>query len=79
VNSTGEHAQVLGFVRRTQPPPELELAEADSEAVWWNVARTDGQGIAVELPSRSGRYDLSVLGISDDGSVSAGSSTVVLR
>jgi uncharacterized protein YfaS (alpha-2-macroglobulin family) len=79
VNSTGEHAQVLGFVRRTQPPPELALAQAQSEAVSWTVAHADGDGVAVELPARSGRYDLSVLGISDDGSVSASSSIVVVR
>jgi hypothetical protein len=79
VNSTGEHAQVLGFVRRTQPPPDAELAQADSEAVSWSVARAGDNGIAVELPPQSGRYDLSVLGISDDGSISAGSSTLVVR
>jgi hypothetical protein len=79
VNSTGDRAQVLGFVRRTQPPPELALAQAETGAVSWNVARADAAGIAVELPARSGRYDLSVLGIADDGSVTAGSSIVMVR
>jgi len=79
VDSTGEHAPVLGFVRRTQPPPELSLSQAESEAVSWSVARAAGNALAVEMPSRSGRYDLSVLGISDDGSVSAGSCPVVVR
>jgi hypothetical protein len=78
VNSTGDHAQVLGFVRRTQPPPE-SLAQADTEAVTWSVARAGPDGIALALPEQSGRYTLSVLGIADDGSVSAGSSTVVVR
>jgi hypothetical protein len=79
VNSTGERAQVLGFVRRTEPPPELALAQAETEAVSWSVARTGDGGVAVALPERSGRYNLSVLDIGDDGSVSAGSSTVVVR
>ena len=79
VNATGERAQALGFVRRTQPPTELSLAQAETQAVSWDVARTDAKAIAVALPPRSGRYDLSILGISDDGSVSAGSSTVVVR
>lgn len=79
VRSTGDRAQVLGFVRRTQPPPELSLAQADTQAVSWDVTRADGAGIAVALPERSGRYELSVLGIADDGSVGAGSSTIVVR
>jgi hypothetical protein len=78
INSTGDHAQVLGFVRRTQPPPELSLAQAETEAVSWEVARADGHGVAIALPSRSGQYDVSVLGIADDGSVSAGSATITV-
>jgi hypothetical protein len=79
VNSTGDRAQVLGFERRTQPPPELSLAQAETQAVSWEVSRADSRGIAVALPARSGRYDLSILAIADDGSVSAGSSTIVVR
>jgi hypothetical protein len=79
VNSTGEHAQVLGFVRRTGPPRELSLAQAETDAISWSVARSNGGPLAVALPDRSGRYELSVLDISDDGSVSAGSSTIVVR
>ncbi len=79
VRSTGDRAQALGFVRRTQPPPELSLAQAETEAISWDVTRTAGGAIAIELPQRSGRYDLSVLGIADDGSVTAGSSTVIVR
>ncbi len=79
VNSTGDHAQVLGFVRRTQPPQEASLAQADSQAVAWSVQRAGPGAIAVPLPASSGRYTLSVLEISDDGSVSEGSSAVVVR
>jgi hypothetical protein len=79
VNSTGDHAQVLGFVRHTQPPAELSLAEADTQTISWEVARANGGGVAIALPARSGRYDLSVLGIADDGSVTAASCAVVVR
>lgn len=79
VNSTGDHAQVLGFVRRTQPPVDASLAQAETDAVTWSVARAGAEGIAIALPERSGRYTLSVLDISDDGSVAEGSSTVVVR
>ena len=78
VDSTGDHAQVLGFVRRTQPPEAL-LVQAETNAVSWSVARADAAKIAVLLPTSGGRYTISVLDISDDGSVSAGSSTLVVR
>jgi hypothetical protein len=76
VDSTGNHAQVLGFVRRSQPPPDESLAQAESETVSWRIVRGGPEGVAVVLPERGGRYVLSVLDISDDGSVSAGSSTI---
>ena len=79
VDSTGDHAQVLGFVRRTQPPQQISLAQAESHAVSWSVERAAGDAFAVQMPAQSGRYTLSVLEISDDGSVSAGSSGVVVR
>jgi hypothetical protein len=79
VNSTGDRAQILGFVRRSQPPPEISLAQADTQAIAWSVARAGADGIAVALPQRSGRYTLSVLDIGDDGSVSEASSIVVVR
>jgi len=79
VDSTGDHAHVLGFVRRTQPPDRLSLSQAESQAVSWSVERADGDAFAVQMPAQSGRYTLSVLEISDDGSVRAGSSGVVVR
>jgi hypothetical protein len=75
VDSTGDRAQVLGFVRRSQPPEEA-LAQAESETVSWKVERGGADGVAIELPAQGGRYLLSALDISDDGSVSAGSSMV---
>jgi hypothetical protein len=79
VDSNGDRAQVLGFVRRTQAPPEIALGQAETDAVWWDIARENAGRVAVQMPAHSGRYVLSVLDISDDGSVSAGSSTVVVR
>jgi len=79
VDSAGDHAQVLGFVRRTQPPREISLAQAETPAVSWSVTRAGGGAFSVTMPERSGRYTVSVLQISDDGSVSAGSSDVVVR
>jgi hypothetical protein len=79
VDSTGEHAQVLGFVRRTQPPQDLTIDEADTQVVTWSVARDDGHAMAVQLPQARGRYTLSVLKITDDGRVVAGSSSIVVQ
>jgi hypothetical protein len=79
VDSTGDHAQVLGFVRRTEPPQSAELADAQTQAVSWSVARADDQNIAVQMPAQSGRYTLSILDISDDGSVTAASQAITVR
>ena len=79
VDSTGEHAQVLGFVRRTQPPQDLTIEEADTQVVSWSVLHDDGHPLAVQLPTTSGRYTVSVLKITDDGRVVASSSPIVVR
>jgi hypothetical protein len=79
VDSTGDHAQVLGFVRRSQPPQEVSLAEAATQDVSWSVQRAVAGAVAVQMPAQSGAYTLSVLEISDDGSVSAASSTITVR
>jgi len=79
VDSTGQHAQILEFVRRTTPPRDLTISEADTQSVRWSVTRDDGRPIAVQLPTTRGRYTISVLKIADDGRVIAASSTVVVR
>ncbi|HVA33789.1 MAG TPA: 5'-3' exonuclease H3TH domain-containing protein, partial [Candidatus Baltobacteraceae bacterium] len=66
VDSTGEHAQVLGFVRRTEPPRAIELAEAETQAISWSVTHAAAGPISVLMPAQSGRYTLSVLQIGDD-------------
>ena len=79
VDSTGEHAQVLGFERRSTPPQNLTLEQADTQAVWWNVAHYDGAGIAVQMPNARGRYTLSILTITDDGRVISASSPITVQ
>jgi hypothetical protein len=79
VDSTGEHAQVIGFERRGSPPQNLALEQADTQAVWWNVARSDGASIAVQMPSVRGRYTLSILTIEDDGRVISASSPITVQ
>lgn len=78
VDSTGEHAQVLGFERRSGQPPDLTLAQADTQAISWEIARGEGT-LRVQLPQARGRYTLSVLKISDDGRVTAASSSIVVQ
>jgi hypothetical protein len=79
VDSTGEHAQVIGFERRGSPPQNLALEQADTQAVSWNVARSDGASILVQMPNARGSYTLSILTIDDDGRVIAASSPITVR
>ena len=79
VDSTGQHAQVLGFERRGAPPKNLSIADADTQAVSWSVARDDGAPIPVQLPNERGRYTLSVLEMTDDGRVIAASSEITVQ
>lgn len=76
VDSTGEHPSVLEFVRRTQPPPNLELTQSNSRALTWSVEPFDGSPLHLQLPTDPGRYSLSVLAIGDDGRVITGSTFV---
>jgi uncharacterized protein YfaS (alpha-2-macroglobulin family) len=79
VDSTGEHAQVLGFERRSSPPQNLSLEQSDTQAVWWNVTHSSGGAIAVQIPSVHGRYVLSILTITDDGRVISASLPITVQ
>jgi hypothetical protein len=79
VDSTGDHAQAIGFERRSTPPQDLSLEQADTQAVSWSVARSDGSPIPVQMPLERGRYTLSVLKIEDDGRVIAASSPITVQ
>jgi len=78
VDSSGEHAQVLGFVRRSLPPPDLTIAQADSQTMSWSVERSAGASVSVPLPAQPGRYTISILKMADDGRVTAATSTIVI-
>lgn len=69
VDSTGEHPLVLEFVRHTEPPPDLTIAQSDTTPMSWSVSPSDSGTMPLHLPERPGRYTLSVLDIADDGRV----------
>ncbi len=71
VDSSGQHAQVLGFVRRTSPPEPATLAQAQTRTLQWSVIPTDLATVAITMPTVPGRYTLSILKIADDGRVGA--------
>lgn len=79
VDSTGAHAQVIGFERRSAPPQNLSLEQADTQAISWNLVHTDGSGIAVAMPLAPGRYTLSILTIGDDGRVISASAPITVQ
>lgn len=79
VDSTGEHAQVIGFERRSSPPQDLSLEQADTEAVSWTVLHDDGSAMTVQLPPARGRYTVSVLLVDGDGRVISASSPIVVQ
>ncbi len=79
VDSTGQHAQVMTFARRSAPPQDLTLAEAATQSVYWRVERHDGDRIELRVPRAPGTYLVSILEIDDDGRVVAGSSKLVVR
>jgi hypothetical protein len=78
VDSTGDHAQVLGFERRSAPPQDLSIAQAETQAVQWQVLQDDGKPYVVTLPAERGRYTVSVLKIANDGRVLAAQANVVI-
>ena len=79
VDSTGEHAQILGFERRSAPPADLSISDAESQAVTWSVARDIGAAIPVQLPTVRGQYTISVMKMTDDGRVISAASTITVH
>ncbi len=69
----------MSFVRRSQPPADESLAQAETRTLEWKVERAGADGLAIVLPSRGGQYVISVLDIADDGSVTAGTSSLDVR
>jgi hypothetical protein len=79
VDSTGEHAVIQTFVRRTAPPADLTMTQADTASVYWKVGRQAGDAIDFPVPQAPGKYVLMLLKIDDDGRVTAASSDLVVQ
>ncbi|HEV3155278.1 MAG TPA: hypothetical protein VGZ02_15825 [Candidatus Baltobacteraceae bacterium] len=78
VDSTGEHALVQTFLRRSAPPADMAMTEANTASVYWKVDRASGDSTAVIVPQSPGKYHLSLLKIDDDGRVTAASSDLIV-
>lgn len=79
VDSTGEHAVIQTFVRRTAPPTDLTMTQADTASVYWKVDRQTGDAIELPVPEAPGKYVLTLLKIDDDGRVTAAASELVVQ
>jgi hypothetical protein len=78
VDSTGEHALVQTFLRRSAPPADMTMTEANTVSLYWKVDRSSGDSTQVLVPESPGKYHLSLLKIDDDGRVTAASSDLVV-
>lgn len=79
VDSTGSHALIQTFARRTAPPDDLTMTQADTASVYWNVGRHSGDALSVPVPDAPGKYVISLLQVDDDGRVTAASADLVVR
>lgn len=73
VDSTGQHALIQTFARRTAPPDDLTMTQADTASVYWKVDRHSGDSLEVPVPAAPGNYVISLLKVDDDGRVTAAS------
>jgi hypothetical protein len=79
VDSTGAHAIVQSFARRSAPPADLTMTQADTASLFWRVERHAGDTLQFAVPATPGKYVLSLLKIDDDGRVAAASSDLIVR
>jgi hypothetical protein len=79
VDSTGSHASIQTFARRTAPPADLTMTQADTASVYWNVDRHSGDALSVPVPASPGKYVISLLKVDDDGRVTAASTDLVVQ
>lgn len=79
VDSTGAHAEIQTFARRTAPPDDLTMTQADTASVYWNVDRQSGDAISVPVPAAPGKYVISLLKVDDDGRITAASTDLVVQ
>ena len=76
VDSTGKHALIQTFERRTAPPAQLTMTQAATASVYWSVDRHTGDSVLIPLPAQPGKYVISLLKVDDDGRVTAASADV---
>lgn len=79
VDSTGEHALIQTFARRTAPPDDLTMTQADTASVYWKVDRHSGDSLGVPVPATPGNYVISLLKVDDDGRVTAASTDLKVQ
>ncbi len=79
VDSTGDHAVIQSFARRTAPPADLTMTEADTASLYWKVDRHAGDSVQVPVPQAPGKYVLTLLKVNDDGRVTAASSDLIVQ
>jgi hypothetical protein len=79
VDSTGQHPVTQSFARRTAPPADLTMTQADTANLYWKIDRHTGDSVQVPVPATPGKYVLSLLKIDDDGRVTAASADLIVR
>jgi hypothetical protein len=79
VDSTGDHAVIQTFARRTAPPADLTMTQADTASVYWKVDRHAGDSVQLPVPSAPGKYVLTLLKVDDDGRVTAASGDLIVQ
>ena len=78
VDSTGAHPHILGFVRRSAPPPDLTIAQSDAVIDSWSISHLQAPTLPLNIPTQAGRYTVSILKIAIDGRVTAATAAVVV-
>lgn len=80
VDSSGDHAVIQTFARRTAPPADLTMTQADTASVYWTVDhQVSGESISFPVPTAPGKYVLSLLKVGSDGRVSAASADIIVQ
>jgi len=77
---TPRASTALDLADNDRSAPETDvLGAASDRSLFWRIDRTDKEGFDVPLPQAPGRYVVSVLKVSDDGDVGAGTLAIEVR
>jgi hypothetical protein len=79
VDSTGAHAEIQTFARRSAPPADLTMTQADTASLYWNVDAHTGDSLSVPVPQTPGKYVISLLKVDLDGRIAAASTDLVVQ